>query len=145
MYDEFIRISRPYYDKYVIPFPHEIETLTKLKEAGYLLAVVTNKGHEMAEYVLKLLHIDHLMSFVIGNGDTKENKPHPEGVELALSRLNASKEEALYVGDNDIDYITAENANIDSMICDWGPRKLNVLSNCTYVIHSYQDMEDILL
>lgn len=145
MYDEFIRISKPYYDKYVVPFDGEIEALEKFKKAGYKMAVVTNKGHDMAEYVLKLLHIDHLIDFVVGNGDTKENKPHPEGVELALSRFNASKKDALYIGDNDIDYITAKNASIDSLICAWGPRKLTVLDKCTYVVHSYRDMEDILL
>ena len=145
MYNEFIRISKPYYDLYVTPFEDEIEVLTKLKEKGYKLAVVTNKGHDMAEYVLKLLKIDHLFEFVIGNGDTKNNKPHPEGIELALSLLNASKEECLYVGDNDIDYETAANANVDSMICAWGPRMLNVLSKCNYVIHSYKEMGDILL
>ena len=146
MYDEFIRISTPYYDKYVVAFPGETEVLTKLKEAGCHLAVVTNKGHKMAEYVLNLLHINHLIDFVVGGGDTKTSKPSPEGIDLAISKYNdISKSEVLYIGDNDIDYETAKNAGVDSLICTWGPRELTVLDKCTYKANSYKEIEDILL
>lgn len=145
MYDEFIRISKPNYDKYVVPFNDELETLKKLKEAGYKMAVVTNKGHEMAEYVIDLLHLRGVIDFVIGGGDTKETKPHPEGINLAMSKFGVLKDETLYIGDNDIDYETATNAGVDSLICTWGPRKLNVLDKCTYVANSYKEMGKILL
>ena len=145
MISEFLRISKPYYDQYVVPFEGEIEALTKFKRAGYKMAVVTNKGTEMAYYVLKILKIDHLIDFVIGSNDVVRFKPHQEGIEKAIAKYNVSKDKVLYVGDNDIDYMTANNADVDCMICDWGPRKLTVLDKCKYVVHSYKDMEDILL
>ena len=145
MYNEFIRISKPLYEVYVTPFEGEIEVLTKLKIAGYKLGVVTNKGHEMADYVLHLLHIDHLINFLVGGGDTKSNKPDPEGIYLAMNKLGGSKDNTLYVGDNDIDYTSAVNAGVDSMICTWGPRELSVLDKCTYKVNSYKEIEDILL
>ena len=145
MYDEFIRISTPYYDKYVVAFEHEIEVLTRLKQAGYRMACVTNKGTKMANYVLKLIGIDKLIDFVVGSDDVKNTKPHPEGIDLALAKFGVKRHEALYVGDNDIDYETACNAEMDAMICNWGPRKLNVLDKAKYVINSYYDMETILL
>ena len=145
MYDEFIRISTPFYKKYVTAFEDEIRVLTKLKEKGYKLGVVTNKGHKMAQYVLDLLGINHLIDYLVGGGDTKASKPDPEGLNLAMKMLASSKEDTLYVGDNDIDYDTANNAGIDSMICTWGPRELHVLDKCTYKVSSYKEMEDILL
>ena len=145
MYDEFIRISKPFYDLYVTPFEDEIRVLTKLKEAGYKLGVVTNKGHVMAEYVLKLLHIDHLFDYLVGGGDTKKSKPDPEGMYLAMKELGGTKENTIYVGDNDIDYTSAVNAGIDSIICTWGPRELTVLNKCTYKANSYKEIEEILL
>ena len=145
IYDEFIRISKPYYDKYVTSFEDELETLTKLKEAGCSLSVVTNKGHMMAEYVVKLIHLDHVIDYVIGGGDTKESKPHPEGIYLAMSKYGVTKNETIYIGDNDIDYETAHNAGVDSLICTWGPRKLEVLDKCTYKANSYKEIGDILL
>ena len=145
MYDEFIRISTPFYDKYVVPFEGEVEVLRKLKKSGYKLGVVTNKGHVMAQYVLNLLKINDLFDSLVAGGDTKETKPHPEGIYKAMNELGASKEETLYVGDNDIDYTSASNAGVDSMICTWGPRTLTVLDKCTYKVNSYKEIERILL
>lgn len=145
MYDEFIRISKPLYEVYVTPFIDEINVLNKLHEAGYRLGVVTNKGHQMAEYVLKLLHIDHLFDFLVGGGDTKNNKPDPEGIYLAMDKLGGNKENTIYVGDNDIDYVSASNAGIDSIICTWGPRTLSTLDKCTYHVSSYKEIEEIFL
>ena len=145
MYDEFIRISTPYYDKYVVPFDNELEVLEKLKEAGYKLVIVTNKATKMAYYVLDIIKARNLFEFVIGSNDVSHPKPHQEGIELALAKLGVDKKEAIYIGDNDIDYQTAYNAGIDSMICNWGPRILNVLDNANYVVNSYLEIKDILL
>ena len=144
MIKEFLRISTPYYDKFTVSFEYEMDVLNKLKNMGYKMAVVTNKGHEKAEYVLHLLHLDNIMDFVIGNGDVDKLKPHPEGINLAMSRYGVTSEETLYIGDNDIDYVTATNAHVDCLICDWGPRKLTVLDKCKYVAHNYLDIERIL-
>ena len=144
IHSEFIRISTPYYEKYVELFPHELEVIKKLKELGYLLAVVTNKGHEKAQYVLDKLGLSPYFSLLIGGGDVREMKPAPEGINKVLETFNVNKEEALYIGDNDIDYITASNAGVDSMICSWGPRKLNVLDQCNYVVSSYLAIKEIL-
>lgn len=145
MYNEFIRISGPYYDQYVKAFPHEIETLTKLKSAGYHLAVVTNKGTEKAHYVLRLIGINHLIDFVIGSDDVINTKPHPEGLNKAMDKLGVAPQETLYMGDNDIDYETASNAHIDTLIVNWGPRTLTVLDKAKYVASSYEEIEKILL
>lgn len=145
IHSEFLRISGPYYDKYVVAFEHEVEVLSELYNAGYRFAIVTNKGTGKAHYVLKLLGIEHLFDFVIGSDDVKETKPDPEGINEAMKRFNAQIDECLYVGDNDIDYETATNAGVDCMICNWGPRKLNVLDKAKYVVGSYLDIKEVLL
>ena len=145
IHSEFLRISGPYYDKYVVAFEHEVEVLSELYNAGYRFAIVTNKGTGKAHYVLKLRGIEHLFDFVIGSDDVKETKPNPEGINEAMKRFNAQIDECLYVGDNDIDYETATNAGVDCMICNWGPRKLNVLDKAKYVVGSYLDIKEVLL
>lgn len=142
---EFLDRSTRYYDLYTTTFEHEIEVLSLLKEKGYKMAVVTNKGHQKAEYVLELLKIKPYFDFVIGSGDVEELKPSPMGISEAIKRFNGSKEETLYLGDNDIDYITASNAGVDCLICAWGPRKLSVLDKCKYVAKSYLDIKEVLL
>ena len=132
MVQQFLDVSTKYYDLYTTTFPGEMEVLKALKEKGYRLAVVTNKGHQKFE-------------FVIGTGDIERLKPYPDGIYEAMKRFDVNKEETLYIGDNDIDYITASNAGIDVIICNWGPRKLTVLDKATHVASSYEDIRRILL
>jgi phosphoglycolate phosphatase len=42
----------------------------------------------------------------------KHPKPHPESIEKILTALNLSKEEALFVGDSEVDRQTAESCGV---------------------------------
>jgi pyrophosphatase PpaX len=142
--DDFYDLSFPLYEKFLTAYPNEKEVLLKLKEKGYKMSIVTNKGHDMAVYVLKLLGLTDLFDYVVGVGDVSKNKPDPEGVELVLSKYGVDKKDALYIGDNDVDYFTAENSDIDSMIVTWGPRKISILDKATYQVNSYDEILEIL-
>ena len=146
MYEVFKRVSRSFYKDTVVPYKDEIEVLTKLKDRGYLLGVVTNKGLPLTIYSLELCHIDHLFDVVISADDVKIPKPNPEGVELAMKRLNiVDKKSILYIGDNDIDDETAKNSKVNSLLVTWGPRTINRLKSANYLAKSYQELGEILL
>ena len=49
-------------------------------------------------------------------------KPDPGLVKLALSRLGVEREEAVYVGDSDVDAATARAACMAGILVDWGFR-----------------------
>ena len=122
IYKAFQETSRELYLPYVKAFDNEIETLKKLKEAGYLLGVVTNKGAPLTKYSLEIAHIDGIFDVVISADDVNAPKPSPLGINKALERLGiADKDKVLYIGDNDIDYETAVNAGTDAMLVTWGP------------------------
>ena len=117
IYKAFQVVSRELYRPYVKAFDKEIETLKKLREAGYLLGVVTNKGAPLTKYSLEIAHIDGLFDVVISADDVNAPKPSPLGIEKALERLGIEdKGKVLYIGDNDIDYETATNAGTDAML-----------------------------
>jgi len=44
--------------------------------------------------------------------DVKNPKPHPESVEKILAALRLKKEEAVFVGDSDVDKQTAESSGV---------------------------------
>ena len=146
MYEVFKKVSKAFYKDYVYPYKDEIEVLKALKQKGYLLGVVTNKGLPLTLYSLEICHIDGLFDVVISADDVSIPKPDPSGIYKALEKLNIkNKEEVLYIGDNDIDYITATNAGVDTLLVTWGPRKINVLDKAKYLAKSYNDMGGILL
>ena len=146
MYEVFKNVSKGFYPKTVKAYKDEVETLTRLKEKGYRLGVVTNKGLPLTIYSLELCHIKDLFDVVISADDVKIPKPDPTGIYKALEKLGISnKEEVLYIGDNDIDYITATNAGVDALLVTWGPRKINVLDKTRYIAKSYNEIGEILL
>ena len=146
MYDVFKKVSKGFYKDYVYPYKDEIEILTALKDKGYRLGVVTNKGLPLTIYSLEICHIDSLFDVIISADDVKIPKPDPTGINKALEKLGIkNKEEVLYIGDNDIDYITASNAGVNTLLVTWGPRTINVLDKAKYLAKSYNDIGGILL
>lgn len=146
IYKAFQETSRELYLPYVKAFDNEIETLKKLKEAGYLLGVVTNKGAPLTKYSLEVSHIDGLFDVVISADDVNAPKPSPLGIDKALERLGIEdKGKVLYIGDNDIDYETATNAGTDAMLVTWGPREIKRVKDAKYAVSSYNELGGLLL
>ena len=146
IYKAFQETSRELYLPYVKAFDNEIETLKRLKEAGYLLGVVTNKGAPLTKYSLEVAHIDGLFDVVISADDVNAPKPSPLGIEKALERLGIEdKGKVLYIGDNDIDYETATNAGTDAMLVTWGPREIKRVRDAKYAVSSYNELGGLLL
>ena len=138
MYEVFKRMSKGFYASTVKPYEDEIKILKALKEKGYLLGVVTNKGLPLTLYSLEICHIDGLFDIVISADDVAIPKPDPSGIYKALEKFGIkNKKEVLYIGDNDIDYVTASNAGVDTLLVTWGPRKINVLDKAKYLAKSY--------
>ena len=146
MYEVFKRVSKGFYASTVKPYEDEIKILKALKEKGYLLGVVTNKGLPLTLYSLEICHIDGLFDIVISADDVAIPKPDPSGIYKALEKFGIkNKKEVLYIGDNDIDYVTATNAGVDTLLVTWGPRTINVLDKAKYLAKSYNDIGGILL
>ena len=43
------------------------------------------------------------------------------------AKKDKDKKDVLYIGDNDIDYFTADNAQVDALLVTWGPREIKCL------------------
>ena len=146
MHEVFKRVSKGFYASTVKAYNGEIEVLKVLKEKGYLLGVVTNKGLPLTKYSLEICHIDSFFDVVISADDVPTPKPDPSGIKKAMEALNIKNiEDVLYVGDNDIDYFTAENAGVDCMLVSWGPRIIKCIDKAKYEAKSYNEVRDILL
>lgn len=143
-YQEFFKISKSLYPTHIFAFPNEKEVLSHLKEKGYVLGIVTNKQHNLAEYVVQLLDLEGLFDIIIGFDDVKNGKPHAEGVLKAMDILKYDKKETIYVGDNDIDYETANNAGVRCALVSNGPRKLNPNLKPYIKFDSYLQLEEKL-
>lgn len=103
------------------PYPGILPLLHHLKEKGMLLAVASNKNDEVVQK-LNTAEFQGLFDFVIGNSPHIRRKPYPDMIEKILKTFHVKHEEAVYVGDTEVDLETARNAGISCISVSWGFR-----------------------
>lgn len=111
------------------PYDDIPEVLLTLKEAGVKTAVVSNKA-DSAVQVLCEQYFHEQFDFAVGEREGIRKKPAPDSVDEALRVLGVQTDDAVYVGDSDVDIETAHNAHMDSIIVDWGFRDRAFLKEC---------------
>ena len=96
------------------------EVLVQLKDEGRRLGIVTAKRRQTVELAFARIPIEHLFETVVGGDETKKHKPDPEPLLLALERLGAASDDAVYVGDAPFDVKAAKAAGLYSVGVSWG-------------------------
>lgn len=107
-------------------YPGVATLLMTLHAKGYRMAVVSNK---LQSGVDELAHtfFHGLIDVAIGERPGIPRKPEPEMVEEALRQLGVTNDEAVYVGDSDVDLQTAANAGLPCISVLWGFRTRDFL------------------
>ncbi len=95
--------------------------LSDLKKKGIRMAIVSNKLQESVDTLQEQYFKDYL-SVAIGAREGIRKKPAPDTLEEALRLLGISREQAVYVGDSEVDIATAGNAGMDCIAVAWGFR-----------------------
>lgn len=141
MHAEFRRVSTELYPSTVKTYPGCKETLIKLKELGYKLGLVTNKIHSSTLFCLKLIGLEGVFDSLVCYDDVKNPKPEAEPILKSMSQLEAfDLSKVLYVGDNKLDLLTADNAGVDCALVTWSPRKIDPSLKPVMFISSYEEL-----
>jgi pyrophosphatase PpaX len=96
------------------------DVLTRLKEEGRRLGVVTAKRRETVNLAFSYLPLEHFFDVVVGSDDTERHKPDPQPLVHALDLLRVDRGEAVYVGDSPFDIRAAKAAGMHSVAVTWG-------------------------
>ena len=100
--------------------------LEQLKGIGMHLAVVSKK----ADYAVGRLcekYFSGIFDAAVGEREGIRRKPAPDSVNELLRSFGYRLEESVYIGDSDVDIMTAENAGVDCISVDWGFRSRDFL------------------
>jgi len=89
-------------------YPGVRETLDALK--GMPMAILTNKPVRVSRAIVEDLGLSAHFRCVYGGNSFERKKPDPMGVETILREFSASPTQAMFVGDSEIDVLTARNA-----------------------------------
>ena len=84
------------------------------------LTVLSNKPVNPSRAICSALGLGQFFKVVYGGNSFETKKPDPLGVQTLLKECDAKPEEALIVGDSDIDMLTGKNAGIWSCGVTYG-------------------------
>ncbi len=122
-FEKVFRSFREYYTAHCLdqtrPYPGIMETLKRLHERGVRMAIVSNKL-QPAVTELNARFFGEYIPVAVGESERVRCKPCPDGVLEALKVMGAKKEEAIYVGDSEVDIETAHNAGLPCLSVLWG-------------------------
>lgn len=110
------------------PYDGIIEIVKELKEKGIYTAVVSNKA-DFAVQSLCVDYFDNIFDYAVGEKEGIKCKPCPDGVMDVLNRFGIEKENAVYVGDSDVDFMTAKNSGLEFIGVTYGFRTREFLEN----------------
>ena len=105
------------------PYNGIIEMLSNLKSRGIKIAVVSNK-FDLAVKKLCKKYFEGFIDFAAGENEAQgiKKKPAPDTVISVLNEFNFAPEDAVYVGDSDVDIMTAKNSKMPCISVTWGFR-----------------------
>lgn len=105
------------------PYNGIIEMLSNLKSKGIKIAVVSNK-FDLAVKELCKKYFEGVIDFAAGENEAQgiKKKPAPDTVISVLNEFNFASEDAVYVGDSDVDIMTAKNSKMPCISVTWGFR-----------------------
>ena len=110
------------------PYDGIPQLLAELRQRGCRLAVVSNKFYAATQELCRHFFPDTI-SVAIGEHEAEgiRKKPAPDTVVEALRQLGVGSEGAVYVGDSDVDVLTARNSGLPCISVLWGFRSRDFL------------------
>ena len=128
--DDMVADFRTYYDAHCLdntkPYEGITELMKSLSEKGCKLGIVSNKI-DPAVKELSDRFFKEYVTVAIGEKPGINRKPAPDTVTHAMKELGSSKEETVYVGDSEVDVLTAKNTGIPCISVLWGFRDKDFL------------------
>ena len=109
-----------------VPYDGIPEILAKLKADGIKLAVMSNKNHEHVTRMVEAL-FPGVFDSVWGTIPEVPAKPNPARAHMIAAEFGAQMNEIAFIGDSDVDMITAVNAKTVPVGVSWGYRPADCL------------------
>ena len=150
-FDKCLNIFKKHYSQNMYnktkPYDNIINLLTGLKRKNYKLAVVSNKFDSAVKELCEKYFPD-LIDIAIGENEAMgiKKKPAPDTVLQVLDILKIDSHQAIYVGDSDVDIMTAKNSNMRCISVTWGfrDREFLIKNNAEIIIDKPKEIIDYL-
>jgi len=133
--DDFLAHYAVHKEDTTAPYDGILPLLEELRRRGLKTAVVSNKGDSAVQPLIQH-HFPGLFDYIVGEREGIRRKPAPDSVLACLKALSVSADEALYIGDSEVDVRTAAAVPMESVIVTWGfrtPEELRAAGARTFI------------
>ena len=103
-----------------IPYPGVVETLDLLAQAGFRMAVCTNKPEAPARQLLDQLGLARYFAATGGGDSFPARKPDPRHLLETIAAAGGSPRHSVMIGDHANDIEAAFGAGVPSIFAHWG-------------------------
>ena len=104
------------------------EALHELYDHGFILAVLSNKPDKLVQMIIKNIFPDGIIAMSLGQTELPK-KPDPTVPLLIAEKFSVSLDNTYFIGDSEVDVLTAKNAGMTSVAVSWGFRDRSVLED----------------
>ena len=108
------------------PYDGIVELIKEVRASGVKTAVVSNKI-DSAVKELCANFFEGAFDVAYGERLGIPRKPDPKPINAIIDEFGLSKDEVVYIGDSEVDLLTANNAGINHIIVTWGFRDRDFL------------------
>jgi len=102
------------------PFPGVLQAMANFRDAGYLMAICTNKPEHLAVSLMRGLALDTEFAAICGADTFDFRKPDPRHLFETIAKAGGDPDRALMIGDSRTDIDTAKAAGIPVVAVDFG-------------------------
>ncbi len=122
-------------------------TLKRLHKNSYRMGLVSNCGSRAVHAVLERFELVNYFEVVLTRDDVSYLKPHPEGLQMALSILGISNRRVLFVGDSTNDILAARQVSVQSCFLLEGESRFTGQSGpkAEFQITAIAELADLLI
>lgn len=116
--EHFISIYKQNYFDFINQselYPFVEETLAELKQNSFFISLLTTKGQDQAEKIIRYFNLSDYFDHIMGRRIDMPVKPNPEPLIEICKTLKVKAEETLIVGDTELDITCGKRAG--SLTC----------------------------
>ncbi|MBQ7742392.1 MAG: HAD family hydrolase [Bacteroidaceae bacterium] len=126
-----------------LPYPGIQSMLSELHQRGIAMAIVSNKL-QPAVTELNSRFFAPTITIAVGETEQLKRKPAPDMPQQAMRLMHATEADTIYVGDSDVDILTAKAAHLPCISVTWGFRDRDFLlrHGATTIISTPQQLID---
>ena len=147
--DEVLAFYKPWYDAHcnlkTRPYPGILPLMGALRAGGVRQAIISNKPDPAVQELAKS-YFPGLLDSAVGESETVRRKPNPDAVLAAVKQMGLTVADCVYIGDTEVDLVTAKNAGMACIAVSWGfrSREQLIASGATRIAATAEELEKLL-